>query len=83
MNASTEGRNVFVFSLVPFKRLDAQREPVHVGEHPDGDLRVDPPFLTESGLPEPVTLVGLVVERLCRCLDYAEVFIVPTGQGAI
>ena len=51
------------FGLVALKRLDHQREPGRVGEQPDGDLRLQSAFLGEPGLAEPVTGVGLEVQR--------------------
>jgi hypothetical protein len=49
--------------LVALKRGDHQREPGPVGQQPDGDLRVQPPFLGEPGLAESVPCVGLEVQR--------------------
>jgi len=48
---------------VPLKPLHHQRPPGGVGEQPDGDLRVQPSFLAEPRLTEPVTLIGLEVQR--------------------
>ena len=49
--------------LVAFERLDHQRESGRVGEQPDGDLRLEPSFLGEPRLAEPVTAIGLEVQR--------------------
>ena len=48
---------------VALERVHLQREPAHIGQQPDGDLRLQPAFLGEPGLAEPVTLVGLEVQR--------------------
>ena len=48
---------------VALERVDHQREPAHIGQQPDGDLRLQAAFLGEPGLAEPVTLVGLEVQR--------------------
>lgn len=56
------GKERLRFRPVPFKSLDAQWEPVHVSEHADGDLRINPALLTEPGLTEPVTFVSFPVE---------------------
>jgi hypothetical protein len=50
------------FGLVALERLDHQREPGRVGEQPDGDLRLQPAFLGEPGLAEPVAGIGLEVQ---------------------
>ena len=63
MNASMTGSMVLVSALFPSKALNHQREPVCVGEQPDGDLRLQPPLLGEPGLAEPVAGVGLEVQR--------------------
>ena len=47
---------------VAVEGVDLQREPAHIGQQPDGDLRLQPAFLGEPGLAEPVTLVGLEVQ---------------------
>jgi hypothetical protein len=39
-----------------------QREPAHVSQQPDGDLRLEPALLGEPWLPEPITFVGLEVQ---------------------
>jgi hypothetical protein len=49
--------------LVALERLHHQREPGRVGEQPDGDLRIQPAFLGEPGLPEPIPLIGLEIQR--------------------
>jgi hypothetical protein len=43
---------------VALERVHLQREPADVGQQADGDLRLQPAFLGESGLAEPVALVG-------------------------
>jgi hypothetical protein len=48
--------------LVPLKGADHERKPVLPGEQAYGDLRLQPPFLGEPGLAEPVTLVGLEIQ---------------------
>jgi hypothetical protein len=53
---------VWVSGLVALERLDHQREPGRVGEQTEGDLRLQPTFLGEPRLPEPVAGVGLEVQ---------------------
>jgi hypothetical protein len=48
---------------VALERVHHQREPGRVGQQPDGDLRVQAPLLGEPRLTEPVTGVGLEVQR--------------------
>ena len=50
-------------SGVAVEGVDLQREPADIGEQADGDLRFQPTLLGESGLTEPVALVGLEVQR--------------------
>ena len=50
--------------LVALERVHHQREPARVGQQPDGDLRLQPAFLGEPGLAEPVALIGLEVQRV-------------------
>ncbi len=48
--------------LVSLEGLDRQGEPGGVGEQADGDLRLQPAFLGEPWLPEPIAGVGLEVQ---------------------
>jgi hypothetical protein len=48
---------------VALERLHHQREPGRVGQQADGDLWFQAAFLGEAGLAEPITSVGLEVER--------------------
>ena len=48
--------------LVALEGADHEREPVAASEQADGDLRLQPPFLGEPALAEPVTLIGLEIQ---------------------
>jgi hypothetical protein len=48
---------------VALERFDRQREPAGISEQPEGDLGLEPVFFGESGFPEPVTCIGLEVQR--------------------
>ena len=54
---------VVVSARVALERLHHQREPGRVGQQADGDLRLQAAFLGEPRLAEPVTGVGLEVQR--------------------
>ena len=49
--------------LVALERLNRQREPGRVGQQAEGDLWLQTPLFGESGLTEPVTGIGLEVQR--------------------
>jgi hypothetical protein len=48
--------------LVAFKGGHHEREPAVIGEQADGDLRLEPAFLGEPALPEPVSGIGLEMQ---------------------
>jgi hypothetical protein len=51
-------------SLVALERFDHQREPGRVSQQPRGSRRRSPVNpVSETGLPEPVTLTGLEIQR--------------------
>ena len=41
-----------------FEQVHLEGEPARIDQQPDGDLRVDPTFLTHPDLPQPVLHVG-------------------------
>jgi hypothetical protein len=49
--------------LVPLERGHLQRKPGCIRQQPERDLRLEAPFLEVPGLREPVTAVGLEVQR--------------------
>ena len=51
-----------VSALLPLN-ADHQREPALVGQQADGDLRLQAAFLGEPGFPEPISRVGLEMQR--------------------
>ena len=63
MNFSMTGSMVLVSALFPSNAETIEREAVLAGEQADRDLRLQPAFLGEPGLPEPVARAGLEVER--------------------
>src|SRR5215207_8610995 len=61
--ASITGKIVFVSAVFPSNARTCSGKPAHIGQQADGDLRLQPTFLGEPGLAEPVTLIGLEVQR--------------------
>jgi len=49
--------------LVALEQVHRQWKPACIGEQPETDLRVDPPFLAQADLAQPVPAWGLEVER--------------------
>jgi hypothetical protein len=69
--------------LVPLERVHLQRETLPRSQQTDHDLRLQAALFGEPGLSEPVALMGLPVEGLCRRSSDADVGRVRAGQSGL
>ena len=54
---------------IALERRDVERKPGGVGEQPQGDLRIQPPFLREAGRTKPIASVGLEMQS-CHVIKH-------------